>query len=418
MKELFPYQKEGSAFLRGQVHALLGDEPGLGKTVQAIHAFHTLGLKTALVICPASVRLNWLREIAAMLGSTKGWDVISYNGASTRDVVSALRPEYDAVILDEGHFLKSIDSRRTLAVLGRSGLARRGTRIWVLTGTPVLNRPRELYPILKTLCPSFADIPYNTFAQRYCGAFFDGRGWNTRGASHLDELRARIGGFMLRRFKADVLEQLPDRLITFAPLQVQPEDLALLQLEESLISNRESFVSSVAEDFSAMGDISRLLRVTGLSKVRATTEYIRDLLATVDKVVVFAKHREVITRLHDNLNTFGFNPVVYHGGMSDKAKDAAVQAFKTPACAVFIGQIQAAGTGINGLQEVCDQVVFAELTWVPGETGQAIDRLHRLGQKSQCVTAHILHVSGTLESAILAVQERKTGVITKIVGGA
>lgn len=411
-KILYPFQRSGVDFLKSHFHALLADEPGLGKTIQAITAAEELGLKRVLVVCPASVRLNWKQEVEECLDDSNGWEIISYNRA-TQNVEFG---EYDAIILDEAHFLKNPESARSQAVFGnQTGLARRARYKWCLSGTPVLNRPRELYPILKTLAPGFSGAAFPQFAQRYCGAFFDGRGINTRGASHLDELSSRLEGFMLRRTKQEVMPELPPKILSRVPLYVNDEELAAVTAEEREIEDRESYLSPTHEDFSQLGDLAHLLRLTGEAKVPAAIGFISELLETLDKIVVFARHRSVIEELRMRLEERNLGPVVYQGGMSDVDKKEAVDSFLgRESNRVFIGNIQAAGTGINGLQNACSNVVFVELSWVPGETDQAIDRCHRIGQKSDCVNAYVLHIPGTLESAVLSVQERKTKIIKRL----
>ena len=170
------------------------------------------------------------------------------------------------------------------------------------------------------------------------------------------------------------------------------------------------------EDYAQLGDMARLLKVTGVAKVPAVSAFISDLLETENKVVIFARHRDVISGLAEALKTK--NPVTYVGGMSDDQKKSVVAKFvRDSECRVFIGQIQAAGTGINGLQTVCHNVCFAELSWVPGEMSQAIDRCHRIGQScSEGVNVYMPHVPGTLESAMLQVQLGKGKVIEALVG--
>ena len=414
-KTLLPYQEAGVRFLSARYHALIADEPGLGKTLQAIGAVEVLGLKNVLVVAPASVRLNWTAEIEACLGSSYGWQVISYQGASSPAILRHVLPQYDAIILDEVHFVKTPSSQRCQAIFGNEkGLARRARYIWGLSGTPILNRPVELWPMLKSLHPAFASMSYTAYTQKYCAAFFDGRGVNVKGASRLDELSSLLQGFMLRRTKAEVLPELPPKRISRVPLEITPQEFKAVMAEEELIGARESKLSSVYEDFSALGDMSRLLRLTGEAKVRAASEFIDDLLGTTDKVVVFAKHREVIRELERRLALRGHTSSVYHGGMSDAQKAEAVRVFQSETSQVFIGQIAAAGTGINGLQGVCNHVVFAELSWVPGEVGQAVDRLHRIGQTRDSVNVYMLHVPGTLESAVLGVHDAKSLVIERL----
>ena len=415
-KTLEKFQEDGAAFLAANVHALLADQPGLGKTLQAISAAERLHLKKMLVICPASVRSNWLKEINECLGSSYGWRIVSYNEAVKAAKMSAI-DNFDAVILDEAHFLKTPESQRTQAVFGNDiGLARRAHYKWALTGTPVLNRPRELFPLLKTLCPAFRAVTFNKYADRYCAAFFDGRGVNTKGASNLDDLALKLQGFMLRRTKREVFPGRTAPLVQRVPIELGVGDLTAVRAQEDIIGGREARLSSVHEDFSQMGDTSTLLRLLGEAKVDHVFKFVQDLLETVDKVVVFVHHVDVMDRLKFKFADYGFKPVVFKGGLSDVQKMEAIQSFQSASCRVFIGQRQAAGTGINGLQTVCSTVVIAEPSWVPGETEQMIDRLDRMGQEADIVNAYLIYAKGTLDEVVVQVHDRKEMVVDRVTG--
>ena len=412
-KQLKPFQRIGVEFLKNNYHALLADEMGLGKTVQALIAFKELKLKSGLIICPASVRLNWRREISDWGLDNGMFDVISYNGASSHVIRRDLRKKYDICILDEVHYLKTPESQRTKSVFGnKGGLARRCTRIMGLSGTPILNRPRELFVILKCLATERIKPydHYERFMYRYCGAFFDGYRVNDRGHSNLEELRGKLEGFMLRRTKSSVLKELPAKSIKHVPLERDAKDFRELDLMEMEIADREAFISSTKEGYAQLGDLARLRRATGMAKVPAMIKYIKDLLETVDKVVVFTWHRDVAAVIYKELGG-----AIYQGGMSDDQKQKAITAFTNGGANLFIGNIQAAGTGIDGLQKVCSNVVFAEMSWVPGEMNQAMDRIHRMGQTNP-VTVHIPYVEGTLESAMIGVHKGKEAVIEQVVG--
>lgn len=407
-KSLKPFQILGAAFLHQRPHALLADEPGLGKTVQAIYAANALDLQRILVVCPASVRSGWRQELDEC-GATGAWDIISYEQA-VRGYANV--GYYDGLILDEAHYLKTPESQRTQAVFGKSGMARHPKirARWALTGTPVLNRPRELWPILKCLHAGFAGESWDNFSKRYCGAFYNGREMDTRGATNLDELARRLEGFMMRRAKADVLPELPAKIVTRVAV---PFDEGLLREAESKILDREAKLSAAAEDYSALGDLAVMLHQTGLAKVKGVVAFVKELLETEEKVVIFFKHTDVGAAL---FMAFECATVVYQGGMSDAAKVAAIQGFQSFGKSVFLAQIQAAGTGINGLQEVCSTVVFAELDWTPGTMSQAIDRLHRMGQKAGSVNACLTHAPGSMESAVLGVQNHKGSVVGRLMG--
>jgi len=420
LKTLFPFQKIGAAFLTKSRQALLADEPGVGKTVQVLSAVEILNLMRILVICPASVISGWIKEIIECLGegALSRFTIISYNKAKE---YSEVNQSYDALVLDEAHYLKTPDSQRTQAVFGNEkGLARRAKYVWALTGTPIPNRPRELYPVLKCLADKYI-APYNTiekFEQRFCGAYWDGRGMNARGSSHMDDLFQRLNsGFMLRRTMDEVLPQLPPAVPQIIPFKLSEEDRRFIIEAENSILNREEYISTVMEDFSQLGDSASLMKATGLATVRFATEFVKDQLNTVEKVVVYAWHRDVIFTLFENLQKF--NPVVHMGGLSAADKDANKLKFmRDPSCRVLIGNIESSGVGLNGLQEVCRTCVFAEIIWGPGRVGQAVRRLRRLGMdiNKGRVNAYILNAEGTIQDAVLGSNVAKSRVIDFLMG--
>lgn len=406
--------------MRSKYHALLADDMGTGKTTQALAAVHKLNLGRVAVVCPASVRSNWKQEIADCMGSAalNRFVVDSYNAAANSKFPGG---PYDAVILDEAHYLKTPDSQRTQAIFGNeNGLARKAKIKWALTGTPVLNRPSEIYPLASSLFGS-ALSPYGrrkAFEQRFCGAYFDGRGINAKGATHLDDLQNRLAPFMLRRTKAEVLPQLPPRIVQrFALDGVTEQDLEPVFALEAVIANREAYLSSTHEDYAQLGDTARMDKALGVAKARAVAEFVDDLIETTGrKVVVITRHREVVHLLDQAL---GHQlPVTYVGGMGDEAKRESIKTFQTDKdCFVIIGNMQAIGTGVDGLQKASCDIVFAEFSWCPKEIEQCMDRLHRIGQSAAAVNVYIPHVPGTLESAKLQVNWNKSVVIKKLFGG-
>ena len=417
MIKLEPFQIEGANFLASRFHAANSDAPGLGKSYQAIHAAHLVNAKHVLVVCPASVRTSWQEHIENYIGHTRGWDVISYNAAASGVAQDALRDKYDVIIPDEVHFAKNLESKRTFSILGNGGLARRATYKWPLSGTLAPNgRPVELYPMLKTLCPAFKDLSFAAYAQKYCGAYWDGRGINVKGASRLDELSMLLRDFMIRRTKREVFPDRMEPLISRVPVDLSPGDLAAVQAAEDEIGGREARISSRYDDFSQLGDTSRLLRLLGEALVPHIEHFVADLLETVDKVVVFAHHTDVIGRLQSRFFASGYQPVTYQGGLTDAQKSARIDAFQRPEHRVFIGQRQAAGTGINGLQKVCSTVVIAEPSWVPGETQQLIDRLDRMGQEDDIVNCYMIYARNTLSSVVVQIHDRKEKTGARLIG--
>lgn len=408
MTTLYPFQTLGSYHLASRFRGLNADDPGLGKTLQAIAAVELVGARTVLVVCPASVRSSWREHTR---GAAATYTIISYNGASYIAVREALAPHYDVGIFDEIHFCKNMESQRTQAIFGagEKGLARRCDYIWPLTGTWAPNgRPIELYPVLRALHPAFADMSFAAYANRYCGAFWDGRGFNAKGATRLEELAQllRQGNFMLRRTENEAFPERLDPLVERVPIDLTPEDLAgVIAAEDEIVGGREARVSATYEKFSAMGDTARLQRLLGLAKVPHVLAYVDELLeGGTPKVVLFAHHLDVIEAFRAR---YSGECVVYRGGMSDAGKDAVITAFGTSGVRVFIAQDQAAGTGINGLQRIASRCVFAEPSWTPGDTFQRIRRLQRIGQTDPLVKADLMYAVGTLDEVVVGVHDRK-----------
>jgi SNF2 family DNA or RNA helicase len=414
-----PHQITGRDFLASRYHAACGDEPGLMKTYTALLAAEKLGARSGLVVCPASVRTHWREHIVDVFAhvGTRDWDVISYNGASDLAVRAKLRKRYDVFIPDEVHFCKNTDSLRTRAVFAKPGygpgnepgLAYRAERKFPLSGTITPNyRPVELWPMLKSLCPAFRDMTFAGYAQKYCGAFWDGRQLNVKGASRIEELSRLLSDFMIRRTEAEVYPDRVKPIVERIPVDLTVEDMAEILKAEAEIGAREALLSQSAEKWSQMGDFSRLRRLLGAAKARHVAAFVEDLLGTVEKVVVFAHHKDVIRLLAAHFQQAGLYPAVYEGGMTDAQKDSAKTCFtKLEESRVFVGQDDTAGTGVDGLQHASATMVFAEPSWVPGDTDQRLRRLARKGQKEPLVKAYLMYAAGTVDSVMTQVHDRK-----------
>ncbi len=396
-----------------------------GKSAQSLTIAKQLGFKRLLVICPASLRLNWLREIAmwhggpamAVLdGKAKLYSdasvVISYN------LVGMVKTQpFDFIIIDESHNCRNADTQRTKLILGSNktdrGLVDKTPSIF-LTGTPVPNgRPSEMWPIIYRCAPEIIDyMKYWTFVDRFCLVQDDGQGGVLiRGAKRQAELYARLrgSGFMIRRLKADVLKDLPPKQYKMVVFPADSETKKILH-KESAFSADEIIKHGVPVG-SALPEYRREM---GIAKVPQAVEYIRDMLDSgVEKVVVFAHHVEVIGLLREALQDYGVEVIT--GATSATARQQACDSFqKDPARRVFIGNILAAGVGVT--LTAAQDVVLVESSWVPGENDQAIDRLHRIGQIGS-VLAHILVVEGSLDAKILGSAAHKAGDVGKILDG-
>lgn len=410
--KLMPYQKQGVAFLTSSAHKLLGDDMGLGKTPQTVVAMHNWSVGRVLIVCPSSVKYNWAREILAWSDAKPNEIFVVTNGAtivprSAKYIIvnyellirkklhqQLMELEYDVLVCDEAHYLKTPDSKRTIAVLGRSGLVHRAVRKYLLTGTPVLNRPIELFPILRTLAPEVIapHLTYVQYGRYFCAGKKTNFGWNFNGASNIEELRQRLqdSGFFLRRSKEDVLNELPP-------------------VVEQVIDVDVDIDPDMTEDTTAAPTLRRLIAE---AKIPIVLAEIKERMQIIDKLVVFTYHREVTETLYEKLSYL--RPVKVYGGLTAEEKQKAVDTFvNNPECRLFIGQVKAAGQGIDGLQKVCNYVMFAEIDWSPGVMDQARDRLRRIGQDHTVVVWHVI-ARNSIEERIVSALDYKRSVINKL----
>lgn len=431
-----PYQKAGIAYGVAHGNCLIADEPGLGKTIQVLGIVNASPeIKTVLVVCPASLRLNWQREAQKWLARptrtqvvVNGKDevviqdgenlvvVVGYEGLVKRLDLQVAR--WDLVVLDEAHLVKNPKAQRTRAAIAAAFLA---SRKICLTGTPILNRPIELQPLLALLAPgTWGD--FWKFAFRYCNAHKEQVSrsktvWNLNGSSNLSELQERLrASVMVRRLKADVLKELPAKRRQVVALDLKAKDDPAAQEFVEEMQEAEALLSYAAEagdedmvregtrrqnaaagkvSFTAM---SAYRHKTGLAKVASAIDYVNTLReGGVDKVIVFAHHHDVISGL-----VKGFEEsleegrvVTITGEMDGTARQAAVDAFQTDdKTKIVVASIMAAGVGLT--LTAASTVVFVESDWVPGNLTQAEDRAHRIGQKDM-VMVHQLVVPGSLD---------------------
>lgn len=425
--ELYAFQEVGAAWLAGRRMALLADRPGLGKTPQAIRAAVAINADTVLVCCIGTVKLNWLKQCDVWGLSThrhvclsSGKDVlpvypklvctVSYdlllNPAIFNQLVSR---KWDVVILDEAHMLKNHTAKRTRCVFGTIGVARCARKaLWALTGSPMMNRPEELFVMLSTMFPkAIAKYPsYREYTTHYCDGQDSKRGhWEAKGATNMDELATALEPYMLRRSEdePEIAQQMPKAICHEILLEGGAD------LNADITAEMEAFKNSTAND----GTLSSIQARLGMAKAAQVVDFCRARLAEVDKLVVFAHHRDLIDYLAVELEEYG--TVTYYGGVSQTEKEARVKSFvekKKPR--VFIGGIKAAGTGLDLLQKVCDTVVMAEMTWTPEEIVQAIGRLKRLGSVTSKVNVYFTFFPGSVDEIQVQSVKRKEKNIAKI----
>ena len=418
-----PFQRAGIEFLSQGEAALLGDEMGCGKTVQLAGLLNYCPeIVRVLVVCPASLKINWQRELTRWLvdssRSIAVWNGGKKPGSSASVVIlnyellgkfetDLKRAPWDLIVFDEAHFLKTPEAQRTRAAKRLVPYARRRV---CLTGTPMLGRPAELWSLLNLLDPVSWPNFY-AFAHRYCDAVKTSWGWDFRGASNIHELRQRLhqSGLWLRRRKCDVLTQLPRIRRQTIALEISRSELL-----ETLTEELAEELGMKAEDFSRLLDperipfelMSRIRRATGTLKTDEALRFIKEESEGYDaKIVIFGHHREVLEKLAGSLE----NAVLVTGETSLATRQARVDAFQNdPAVRFFVGSIAAMGVGIN--LTASSHAIVIEADWTPGVLSQAESRLHRLGQ-SDSVLVQYLVIAGSIDEKILAAVHAKMRLI-------
>jgi SWI/SNF-related matrix-associated actin-dependent regulator 1 of chromatin subfamily A len=434
-----PYQRIGIEFILRHKGALLADDMGLGKTCQAIGVINSdPTVHSVLIICPASVKAVWKAELSRWLNPARQlsisiidstqWKpadivIINYDRLHQHETELCTRA-WDLIVPDECHYLKSAHTRRT-------GIATRlrAERRLALSGTPLLNRPRELLPVLTWLDPViWPKVKWHEFGLRYCGACWNGFGWEYNGATHLEELsRVLRSTVMLRRTKAEVLQELPPKFRSV--VEISPgtdleglirEELAAFEKQLKQERTSESYRDAVRNTrrFSPDGEngrednLARIRHKVALAKVPLVVRFVEELFASGSgKLVLFAHHRDVIEQLQMQLVQYG--PVTLYGGTSTKGRFEAVERFQTdPNIKVFIGNIQAAGVGIT-LAPASSHCIFAELSWVPAEMTQAEDRLHRIGARDNVLVQHLV-LEGSLDALMIRRLIKKQEILFRV----
>ncbi|MEM7366390.1 MAG: DEAD/DEAH box helicase [Pseudomonadota bacterium] len=422
---LYPHQVEGVAFLLGRRRSILADDMGLGKTRQSIIAMTTAEPQGPyLVVCPASVKFNWQRELDLALDPADthivgrestpepgftGWVIINYD-LLKREQDALARLPFKGFVFDEAHFLKNHRAQR-------SQLSRRlleGTQVespvvHVLTGTPLTNRPKDLFPLLQ-LVEHALGRSFLAFAKRYCDAHKNDYGyWISAGASNIEELTVQLQGIMLRRHKEDVLD-LPSKQRSWIDVDV-PDNIRD-RINETMVDFLDDSLRTARGGRASIAMISGARRALAVAKVGQTLEYVQNAVDQGEKVVLFSCFTHATRRFEKKL---GDAAVAVTGEVPTAKRAALIDRFQNDdTVRVFIGQIHAAGIGIN--LTGARQVVFNDLDWVPANHWQAEDRVHRIGQ-NRSVNVTYMVGKGTLEEFVRSVLEAKSALIDDIVEG-
>jgi len=429
--DYFPFQRAGIeyAYRNPNHNTLIGDEPGLGKTIQFIGYCNLIGAMNILIICPASLTMNWAREMKKWhvgnptiqiifsskqeLNPLADVHIVSFSLIINQEVNAFLqRKKPDATSIDEVHYLKNHKAKRTKAAYIDAGNLMDGaSNVIPLSGTPIINRPIEIFETVNKLCPQAIDhMNYEQFAIAYCGGYWDREGFHDQGATNLAQLGSKLrGSFMVRRRKEEVLTDLPGKTVNIVYLEPTKEASRLVK--EMKKYDIEEIIKFKGVPIHYDG-LSTQRRELGEEKVAAAIDYIKNQLDSGrNKVVVFAHHREVLLMLAEGLEEYGVC-LLYGGTKPGITRQNLVDDFQTnPLKRVWVGGIGPCGEGIT--LTASDYLCFVEPDWVPGKNDQVIDRVHRIGQV-WAVLAEFLIYEGSLDENILRSSGKKQKNIREI----
>jgi len=420
------HQKIAIEKLAGSKRFILADDMGLGKTTSTIIAALETGAKKILIICPASLKINWQREIENYTDRTVficegkkfslehdfvivNYDILkNFYDVKNKPESLLTKGNFDLVILDEAHMVSNPQAQRTKII---NHFVKSINRAWLLTGTPMTSRPMNYYNLLNLIESPVAQN-WMAYAIRYCQGYQFTAGkrkvWNVTGASNLEELRDRTSKQILRRLKEDVLD-LPDKIITPVYLRLQSKEYENLMGEYY-----DWYDKNPDESKSLTVQFSKLMKVRKVianEKVKQTIEFAENILDQGKKVIIFTNFTDTLQSIYQH---FGKQAVYLDGSCSNSVRQQAVDQFQNDEkVRVFVGNLKAAGVGLTLTS--AEVVIMNDLSFVPAEHAQAEDRAYRYGQKSNVLVYYPIF-DNTIEAAIYDILNAKKKVISTVMG--
>ena len=424
---LYDFQRRAVSFLESKNgNALIADEQGLGKTIESLSWIRMHPEKRpVLIVCPSSVKINWQRECQKwlvqpeiqILNGRRPYDINAEIVIINYDIlqnwtIQLKRYRFEIMITDEAHYYKNDQAKRSLAV---KKIAKRIPYFIALTGTPVINRPKEIFNAINIIDSTIFPSWWN-FAMKYCGAKFDGYNWDFSGSSNEKELNKILTrSIMLRRLKQDVLHELPDKQISYFPMDIDNRkeyeyaESNFIQWIKETKGKRAAYRAKNAEKLSKINNLKQL---ASQGKIKGAVDFINDILSTSHKVVIFCIHRSTVNKLMEKYKGIA---VKIDGSVSNKNRQKAIDLFqKDENIRVFVGNMQAAGVGIT--LTASSNVIHLELGWTSTEHDQAGARVHRVSQTRK-VNEYYLIATDTIEEKIARIIDNKRQIVDKITDG-
>jgi len=403
---------------------ILADDMGLGKTTSTVIASLESGSKKILVICPASLKINWYREIqnytdrSISIVEGKKWEsadfvIVNYdiikNFHDSENVENSVivKENFDLVIIDEAHYIQNKKAARTQLC---NDVANKIGKVWLLTGTPLTSRPINYFNLLELVDSPVAQN-WMAYVRRYCDGFQFRAGnrkiWNVNGSSNLEELRDRTQHTILRRLKEEILD-LPDKIITPIYLDLKSDTYKALMGEyfDWYRNNEES--KSLALQFSKLMKVRQII---SQEKIKNTIEIANSSIDQEKKVIIFTNFTDTLNQF---VEYFKKDCVYLDGSCSKNQRQESVDRFQNDdKVKVFVGNLKAAGVGIT--LTAAEVVIMNDLSFVPSDHSQAEDRAYRIGQ-NKGVSIYYPIFENTIEGKIYDILSRKKNIFETVMG--
>lgn len=418
------YQLQGIKFLDTRKgRAIIADEMGTGKSLQAIAWMFFREVKPSLIICPASIKINWVREYEKvtglknieMLQGTKPYtpseNILVINYDILHNWISELKKiKPKLIITDEAHKLKSSKAKRTKST---KMLAKTAEHFIALTGTPVENRPIEIFNVANMVKPNFFPSVWR-FGREFCDLKHNGFAWDYTGASNTKKLHQVLQEIMIRRMKEDVLQELPNKMFSVVPMELNNKSEYKKAESDFIQYLKESDPKSVGKAKRAehLVKLNRMRRLAVKGKLKTAIDWIQDFIEE-EKLVLFCIHRDVVEEI---AKKFKKEAVHLYGGMSSTVRQKAIDKFQNDdQIRLFVGNIEAAGEGIT--LHSASNAAFIEFPWKPSAVDQAADRIHRIGQESKSVNIYNLIAEKTVDEEMISLIDKKRNITSQITDG-
>jgi SWI/SNF-related matrix-associated actin-dependent regulator 1 of chromatin subfamily A len=405
---LFPHQEEAKQFLLANRRCILADQPRVGKTLPAAAA--ALQHLPAIIVCPAIAKTVWeaafnkldpsipvrvingKKQAAEIICS--GVTIVNYDILSSVTTFSGIK----TVVFDECHRLKNNKAIRTKAAML---MMKKIDRVYALSGTPIPNRPIELWPILHGL--GIYRGGWFDFAARYAKMWSAPWGMDVSGASNIPELKALMRPHVLRRKKEDIFMDYKQPQVSLVTFDL-PVDKREQQFDaDALVANPNALM--------AFEGLAEIMREAGMRKIKAASEFISDLLQSGEPIVVFAHHKDVVHGLVEELKDH--KPVVVVGDTPSAKRTENIAAFQSGQTKVIVGNIAAMSEGVD--LSAADTIVFVECTWSTSALEQASSRVENINKNGAKPIIYLLTIRASLDHNVLAKVLKKQNIVNQII---